>query len=91
MKYLIVEKRFLNGFLTFEGRTRVKDDITGQTHTGIIKIPKLKLMSDLSMRLGQDATPVLGTFKAVGYPVGVKGNKKAMEIILLDDDIDSDL
>ena len=91
MTYLIVGQRFLNGFLTFEGRTRVKDDITGQTHTGIIKIPKLKLMSDLSMRLGQDATPVLGTFKAVGYPVGVKGNKKAMEIILLDDDIDSDL
>ena len=48
-------------------------------------------MSDLSIRLGQDAAPVLGTFKAVGYPVGVKGNKKAMEIILLDDDIDSDL
>lgn len=91
MTYLTIGQRFLNGFLALEGRTRVKDDITGQTHTGIIRIPRLKLISDLSIRLGQNATPVQGTFKAIGYPIGVKGNKKAMEIILLDDDIDSDL
>jgi hypothetical protein len=40
------------GFLTLSGRSRIKDDITGQTHTVILCIPKLKLMSDLSMRLG---------------------------------------
>ena len=91
MTYLTIGQRFLNGFLALEGRTRVKDDITGQTHTGIIRIPRLKLISDLSIRLGQNATPVQGTFKAIGYPIGVKGNKKAMEIIFLDDDIDSDL
>lgn len=88
---LIVGQRFLNGYLALEGRTRVKDDVTGHTHTGIIKIPRLKLMSDLSMRLGEDAIPMMGTFKAVGYPVGVKGNRKAMEIIFLEDDIDSDM
>ena len=88
---LVVGQRFLNGYLALEGRTRVKDDVTGHTHTGIIKIPRLKLMSDLSMQLGENATPVMGTFKAIGYPVGVKGNKKAMEIIFLDDDIDSDM
>lgn len=91
MTYLTIGQRFLNGFLALEGRTRVKDDITGQTHTGIIRIPRLKLISDLSIRLGQNATPVQGTFKAIGYPIGAKGNKKAMEIIFLDDDIDSDL
>lgn len=88
---LVVGQRFLNGYLALEGRTRVKDDVTGHTHTGIIKIPRLKLMSDLSMQLGENATPVMGTFKAIGYPVGVKGNRKAMEIIFLDDDIDSDI
>ena len=88
---MVVGQRFLNGYLALEGRTRVKDDVTGHTHTGIIKIPRLKLMSDLSMRLGENATPVMGTFKAVGYPVGEKGNRKAMEIIFLNDDIDSDI
>ena len=31
------------GYVTLEGRTRIKDDITGETHTAIIYIPKLKI------------------------------------------------
>jgi hypothetical protein len=42
----------LNGFVELEGKTRVKDDTSGLVTTGIIRIPKLKLMSGLSMRLG---------------------------------------
>ena len=88
---MVVGRPLTNGYLSLTGKTRVKDEVTGQVKTGIINIPKLKLMSDLSMRLGEDAIPVMGTFKAVGYPVGVKGNRKAMEIIFLEDDIDSDM
>jgi hypothetical protein len=36
---------------------RVKDDVTGKVTTGIINIPKLRLMSDLSIRVGSDAIP----------------------------------
>lgn len=80
-----------NGYLELEGKTRVKDDITGQVTTGIIKIPKLKLMSNLSMRLGQDAIPVLGRVDAIAVPTGERGHKKVMELIFLSDDIDSDM
>ncbi len=80
-----------NGYLSLEGKTRVKDDITGQVTTGIIKIPKLKLMSDLSMRLGQDAVPVAGRLDAIAVPTGERGHKKVMELIFLNDDIDSDM
>lgn len=80
-----------NGYLSLEGKTRVKDDITGQVTTGIIKIPKLKLMSDLSMRLGQDAVPVVGRLDAIAVPTGERGHKKVMELIFLNDDIDSDM
>lgn len=83
--------RMFPGFLSFEGKTRVKDDITGQTKTGIIYIPKLKLMSDMSIRLGTNASPVVGNFAASALPVGGKGDKKVMEIIFLDDDIDADI
>jgi hypothetical protein len=62
-----------NGFLSLEGKTRVKDDITGQVKTGIIKIPKLKLLSNLSMRLGNDAIPQVGRLDAVAVPTGPKG------------------
>lgn len=84
-------KRFLNGYVALEARTKVKDDITGQTHTGIIKIPKLKLTSDLSMRLGQQANPLLGDFSAIGYPSGSREGATVMELFFLSDDIDSDI
>ena len=87
---LVIGQELVKGYLSLEARTRVKDDVTGHTRTGIIKIPQLKLMSDLSMRLGNNASPQMGTFKAVGYPVGSRGDSKVMEILFLEDDIDSD-
>ena len=88
---LIVGQPLTAGFLTLEGKTRVKDDITGQTHTGILFIPRLKLLSDLSMRLGQDATPLVSRLDAIALPVGDRRNTKVMELFFLSDDIDSDM
>ena len=79
------------GCLSLEGKTRVKDDTTGQITTGILKIPKLKLLSNLSMRLGQDAIPLMGRLDAVAIPTGERGQKKVMELVFLSDDIDSDM
>ena len=84
-------RELTNGYLSLEGKTRVKDDITGQVTTGILKIPKLKLMSNLSMRLGQDAVPLVGRLDAIAVPTGERGHKKVMELIFLTDDIDSDM
>lgn len=83
--------RLIEGFLYLEGRTRVKDDITGYTKTGIIKIPKLKLMSELSIKLGRNADPVIGNFEVSAFPTGYKGNKTILDIYFLNDDIDSDI
>ena len=80
-----------NGYLSLEGKTRVKDDITGQVKTGIIRIPKLKLLSNLSIQLGNDAIPQVARLDAVAVPAGPKGQKRVMELIFLNDDIDSDM
>lgn len=88
---ITVGRRLIEGYLTLEGKMRLKDDITGQVITGIINIPKLKLMSDLSIRLGQGATPLMANFSATGYPVGGRGNKEIYNIIFLNEDIDSDM
>ena len=85
-----IGKRLFNGFVELEARTRVKDDITGQIVTGLFKIPKLKLMSDLSIRLGAQATPVVANFSAVGVPVSSRGNSSVAEFYILNNDIDSD-
>ena len=87
---MTVGKRLIEGFLQLEGKTRVKDDITGKTRTVLLRIPRLKLVSDLSMRLGREAGPLLANFAAVGYP-GVGRDKKVMEMLFLSDDIDAEM
>ena len=88
---LAVGRALTDGYLSFTAKTRIKDDVTGQVKTGIINIPKLKLMSDLSMVLGENASPQVGRFDAVAIPVGTKGNQVVMEFVMLDEDIDSDM
>lgn len=48
-------------------------------------------MSDLSIRLGTQASPITANFNAVGVPVGSRGDSYVSEFYLLGDDIDSDL
>ena len=86
-----VGEKLINGYLLLEGKTRVKDDITGKTHTAILRIPRLKLVSDLSMRLGREAGPLLANFAAIGYPIGNGKDKKVMELLFLNDDIDAEM
>lgn len=87
----IIGRKLIQGYLQLEGKSRVKDDITGKVRTAILRIPRLKLVSDLSMRLGREATPVLANFNAIGLPVGERGSKKIMELLFLNDDIDADM
>ena len=87
----VLGRKLIQGYLQLEGKSRVKDDITGKTRTAILRIPRLKLVSDLTMRLGREATPVLANFNAIGLPVGGKGSKKIMELLFLNDDIDADM
>lgn len=83
-KLLKVGQNFLNKYFTLEGRTRIKDSDTGLVTTGIIKIPKLRLMSGLSIRLGDMANPVVGNFAGMAIPVGERGNKYISEFYFLD-------
>ena len=86
----LVGEEIFDGFLTLEGRTRIKDDITGETHTAIIYIPKLKITSDFNLTLGQNAQPVVGQFKGTALSIGGRKTSKALEIYYLDEDIDRD-
>ena len=87
----IIGRKLIEGYLQLEGKSRVKDDITGKVRTAILRIPRLKLVSDLSMRLGREATPVLANFEAIGLPVGGKGSKTIMEMLFLNDDVDAEI
>ena len=84
-------RNLINGFVELEARTRVKDDETGHVVTGIIKIPKLKLLSNFSIRLGRQTDPMIGRFNAIGVPVGSRDNSYVCEFFVLNDDVDSDI
>ena len=90
-KKLMIGRGLTNTYLKLEGKTRVKDDISGATRTGVITIPKIKLMSDLSMRLGENASPVVANFSFLGLPDGDRNTSKVMTLQFLNDDIDSDM
>lgn len=88
---LMIGRQFTNGYLELQGKTKIKEEGSGRVKTGIIHIPKLKLVSNLTMRLGDDASPIMTNFEAIGCPVGEKGKRTFMEIYFLDENIDSDM
>lgn len=88
---LRIGQNLLGGFLKLEAKTRVKDDITGDEKTGIFVIPKMKIVSDLSMRLGDAAQPFVYNFMVEGYPVGPRGEQYVGDLVFLDEDLDVDI
>ena len=88
---LLVGSKLITGYVSLDAKTRLKDDTDGHIKTGIIRIPRVKLMSDLSISLGEKAHPMVSNFSVTGHPVGVRGNEYVCEIIFLDNEIDSDI
>lgn len=84
-------KELMKGFVELEGLTRVKDDTTGSVVTGIIRIPKLKLTSDFSIRLGLQASPMVASFSGTAFPVGSRDASYISEFFILKDDLKSDM
>jgi hypothetical protein len=70
---------------------RVKDDQNGKETTCLVEFPKVELMSDLTMRLGNNISPYVYGFQLQAHPVGERGNQYVCNFTLLDRDIDSDI
>ena len=77
--------------IKFQLDSRIKDDVTGKTHTAIIYIPKLKITSDFNLTLGANAQPVVGQFKGTALSIGGEKRLRALEIYFLEEDIDEGL
>ena len=90
--YTIQKERF-NGLFTLEGKFYSKDENDGLNYTNLIYMPKVRVVSDINLRLGERANPTVGVFNIIGLPENVGGNKKSMilEITRLGKDIDGDL
>ena len=90
--YTVQKERF-NGLFTLEGKFYSKDENDGLDYTNLIYMPKVRVVSDINLRLGERADPSMSAFNIIGLPENVGGNKKSMilEITRLSEDIDSDI
>lgn len=87
--HLLIGERNINGFVTLQAKTRVKDDVTGVDKTAVIIIPKLQILTNFNIRLGEKAVPVMADFNAIAYPTGARGKSKIADFYFLDDDVDA--
>ena len=93
IKVIKVGDRLFNGFLSLTGKMSVKDENSGKVTTAILEIPKIKLSSNLSMRLGKNYdSATVSDFFFTGYPdENMKREKQSVcKITFLDKELTGD-
>ena len=89
--YLIQKERF-NGLFTLEGKFYSKDENEGIKYTNLIYMPKVRVVSDINLRLGERADPTTSVFNIVGLPEKTDDSDNLIvKIVRLGQDIDADI
>lgn len=65
--YNIQKERF-HGLFTLEGKFYTKDENEGINYTNLLYMPKVRVVSDINLRLGERADPTVATFHIIGMP-----------------------
>ena len=87
--YLIQKERF-NGLFTLEGKFYSKDENDGLNYTNLIYMPKVRVVSDINLRLGERADPTTSVFNIIGLPEQTGESKNLIvKITRLNQDIDA--
>jgi hypothetical protein len=66
----------------------LKDENDGALHTGVLEMPKVSIMSNINLWMGERADPTVGTFRIVAMPDELEGHSDTVcRISYLEDDI----
>ena len=78
---------------TLEGKFYSKDENEGINYTNLIYMPKVRVVSDINLRLGEKADPTMSVFNIIGMPEnrGTNADGLILEITRLDSDIDEEI
>lgn len=88
--YLIQKERF-NGLFTLEGKFYSKDENEGINYTNLIYMPKVRVVSDINLRLGERADPTTAVFNIIGMPEKTDdSNNLIVRIVRLNENIDEE-
>lgn len=86
--YTIQKERF-NGLFTLEGKYYSKDENEGKNYTNLLYMPKVRVVSDINLRLGERANPTVGVFNIIALPETTTSRKNLiLEMTRLSEDID---
>ena len=89
--YSIQKERF-NGLFTLDAKFYSKDENEGMNYTNVLYMPKVRVVSNINLRLGERADPTVSTFNIIGLPESVGSSKDLIvEITRLSQDIDTDI
>ena len=87
-----VQKDRFNGLFTLEAKFFSKDENEGQNYTNILYMPKVRIVSNINLQLGERANPAVSTFNIIGMPETVGETRNLiMEITRLGEAIDGDI
>lgn len=87
-----VKKERFNGLFTLEAKFYSKDENEGINYTNVLWMPKVRIVSNINLRLGERADPTVSNFTVIGLPETVGDQKNLiMEITRLNEDIDADI
>ena len=64
----ILEKDRFNGLFELEGRFYRKGEEDGINRTTLFRLPKVRINSNLSLQLGELASPSISTFNIIATP-----------------------
>lgn len=85
--YTMARERRSNLY-TLEATFYLKDENDGLLHTGILEMPKVYIMSNINLRMGERADPTVGTFRIVAMPDMLDGAADTVcRVTYLDEDI----
>lgn len=73
---------------TLEATFYLKDENDGLLHTGILEMPKVYIMSNINLRMGERADPSVGTFRIMAMPDDYDNyDSMVWRMMYLEDDI----
>lgn len=67
LTYTLARERMSNVY-TLEATFSMKDENSGEIHSGIIELPKVSVESNINLRLGERSNPMVGQFTVIAMP-----------------------
>lgn len=85
--YSMNRERFSNLYI-LEATFQMKDENEGLIRTGFLRMPKVRILSNINLRMGERADPMVSTFRIIAQPESKEGREDVVcEIQYLDEDI----